>query len=587
METKEAKTPPSDRAFSWQNVVVYVLLGATLAGAAILLGWRNTLPRTSFPYPNCSYEGHTLSSVGSFKDMGFLPSFFLPYDSPDDYYLPLSYWSYTHIPPFSEDFFGLVHVAGVDTVHGLRWFSILLNVAALALLFVAMTLLKDRIFGLLMVWAILANPLFWIRAHGLYEYAFQLPHQALLLFGLAVFARTKRNWGLALAFAGAFWQGQCTVVYQLLTYFIILGFLFSGNRRERQSYFLVACAGPLSFAVHILQIVLLNRSFVDAYHDLAASYLQKSSATGPHVRYAAAFHKFPSFGAYLKDTVHYLSYATGVSGYFFFAALVTFAVLAAAAFRKNEPANRANLIRVAFLYAGSWLWFFAMPEVVLSDPAPGLHHLSLWLAVSLVVPLYACGVAAKKYLTGPWWAPPAALALALVAYLLLSTRVDDLVEYRRNDHNILASYTEPARGFEESLWSVGRSEGLTGEDWLALFNSRAAEKDKYARRNCGPNPGLACASPTQGLRLFYWNVLRPRAVSVRLTCGRPGETRVAFYHVGIDQQKGSLLGEKTVADFAGGAIDVPLTLLVAGRVFVMEIGPAACDSYVIEQMIVK
>ena len=164
---------------AWTDALIYALLAATVIGVTARLAWRNTLPRTAFQYRNCPYERHTLLTAGQFKVDGFLNSFFLPFDAPDDYYMPMTYWVYPHIPPFAEVFFGAMHVLGVNTTHGLRWFSIFLNAAALVVLFAAMSLLKDRVFALLVILATVLNPLFWMRAHGLYEYAFGVPHQAL------------------------------------------------------------------------------------------------------------------------------------------------------------------------------------------------------------------------------------------------------------------------------------------------------------------------------------------------------------------------------------------------------------------------
>jgi hypothetical protein len=561
------------------------LLAATLLGVFAVLAWRNSQPRTAFPYPNCTWEYHVLAAAASEKDEGFWRSYFLPPVYTPDYYAPWKTAVYTHLPPFSENVFGALLVAGVDTVHGLRWFPICLNVAALAALFAALALLKNRWFALLLVWAVLANPFFWMRAHGLYEYAFQLPHQALLLLGLAIYSRYAARWGIALAFLAAFWQGECTFVYQLQTYFIIIGFLLTESRERQRWYFLAALGGPAAFLLHFAQAALWLRSISSAVRDLFLIYLLRANASGPDVAHAANIPQYHSFSAAMADLARILSHETGIGGWFFAPAGFALALLALAALRKGERPDRANFIRCLFLFAGSMLWFLVMPEAFHNDRHAAFHQLSLALAVSLAVPVYAFGALAKEAVAGNRRAAPAAAVVGLVAATLCWLAGTDLKTYWQKERAILASYTEPGPRFEKSLLGVGRSVGLDGVEWVGLFSRQTPDAEKYRRRSCRENEGDLCRNPTQGLKFFAWVEQQPRAVRVRLTCAEPGDTRLAFRRVGPEEATGELLGETLVTHFAGGEITVPLAPL-AGRIFTLTIGPEACASYVIERVIV-
>jgi hypothetical protein len=572
------------------DILILILLAATLFGAGLLLGWRNQRPVASFPYRNCRYEDHVLSAVGYFEALGFGSSFFLPYSTPTDYYAPTSHSVYKHIPPFSEVFFGVVHaLLGVNTVRGLRWFSIVLNLAALAALFQAMALLKNRAFGLLVVWAVVAQPLFWMRAHGLYEYAFGLPHQALLLLGLALYARTQRKAGLALAFAGAFWQGLCAMVYQLETYFIVLGFMVFATPRERRRYFLVALAGPLAFAAHLLQIALWYGSTIEAGRDLFDSYLQRSMAAGPIAQPTDALFQYHNFGAYLADAAQLAAErAAGGTGPALLALALTFGTLGAAAARKYATQARTALAWLGSLFVGSALWFLAMPEQVAFDPSPALFSLSLGVALSVAVPLYAFGAWCRVVVRRrKFWAAPAALAFGAAVAAVCWMRLPGLAAYARGEIATAKSFVLLDGREPPPLWWVAQSDGLVGPAWETAIGVRDLGPGKLRRAACDARATPACREPIQGLRLQHWHDILPRAATIAMTCAKPGDTRVALYQLGEDDVNGRLLAEAAMPHFTGGRIVLPAAPRAPGRVFRIEIGPAACDSYVIESAMLQ
>jgi len=560
------------------NAIVGALTAALIVAAFLALGWRNSLPRSSFLYPNCTWENHVVSAIASFCFHGLAATHFLPDVCPPGDYRP-GPCLYTHIPPFSEVFFGALHLLGVSSLHGLRWFSIALNVAALAVLFQAMALLKNRVFGLLMVAAILANPHFWMRAHGIYEYAFQLPHQSLLLLGLAMYAKNRSRWGVAAAFAGAFWQGTCAFVYQIATVFIILGFLLSDNRDKWRGYFLAALGGPAAFLAHFLQLVSLG-SFAAAVHDLSSSFIERSAMLGDTVELV----HYPTDGIYLARAAHVLSRDAGFGGWFFLPSALTIGLLALAAAQKQEVANRAAFIRGVFLFAGSLLWCLVMRDAFLHDPITFIQQLSLWVALSLAVPVYACGALVKKAWAGDRGAAPAAVAVGLAAAALCWLSAGDLRQYWESERALLTAPLETAGGMAESLMAVASAPGMIGVDYLALFNPAKGEKDKFRRRICTDADPPECRNPTVGLKFTYWKEVRPQRLALDFFCARPGDTRVAFYRIENTGKRGALLGETTAAGFANGVIDLPLPTPAAGRLFELEIGPAACEAFIIEKM---
>jgi hypothetical protein len=548
---------------NFSNLIIYTLLAATLAGTLYLLLWRNSFCRNSWVLQ--PFEWDTLSGIRCLEKDSIFESFLLP-------------CGYMHIPVFSENFFALLHYCGIKTVPGLRLASIVINVASLALFFAAMSVLMNRFFGLLMVWAVLITAHFWMRSYGLYEYAFQLAHQSMLLLGLGIFSRFRSKWGIVLAFIGGFWQGSCHYVYQILTFFIVAGFLLTDKKKDQKWYFLVMLGGPAAFLFHYLQVALSMHSISDAFSRLLDIYLMRSAGMEGtaipsilHIQHET----------YLWDTWNLLTIQIGYGDLLLPCTALTLIILALAAMNRRDTETRDRLVQFLFVCYGSIAWFLAMPQDVTHDQFGPIHHLTLLRALSITVPVYAFFILIKRTARSPLKIGIPALVVGVSAGLIWWANIGKLKDYWAFEKASISLYVSSTRDLHPYLFFVNQSKGLDASDWAGLFNPQLSDQTHFRRKACLENDEPACREPVQKIFFSYLNPVRQSEIIIYISCLKPGDTRISYFK---NDTRPKLITRKIIRDFPGGVVDLPLSANVYSDDYMLEFGPEACEGYGIKHI---
>jgi hypothetical protein len=552
---------------------------ALAAGATLLLAYRNALW--------CTSTGHTMrgdmiaernviaAQVGYRQQPSLWSTWLLPTyrhqleSSTHSFFDPMVY---THYPAFPELLqYGLTRL-GVATLHGRRWVPIGLNVVALLALFTALKRLRDPLFGLLGMVAVMVQPLFWDGADLLHEHGFQLPQLALLLTGLAALRDGRKTLGVALAWLAAFWQGAYSFEHQLPTLGLIIGF-WSASGRPRQDwpiYFVVATGGPIAFALHFLQNALYLGSLAAAFSDLAGAAARRSA--GAPDDFAL------TWSGYL------VWLAAAIRDHFGGAFALPLAGAFAIAWFADRP-RRLPFKALAGATIGCAAWFILMRQIVWQQlPLMARMWMPL-MAAAHAIAAYALIRAAQQ-----WRAAPsrrnAATALLLAALTAIDGRAALLGMKRQVAKEITLARIRPSEqaGLTAGAWATHATSGLAGSA-LGLIHGAKPAGLRYRSVPCRADDA-ACAAPRQQIQVAFAEETTVASVAVKVDSRLPATAvDVEFVRLGEDPPHRSELLARAVGD--GQGMYEALFPPARGRLFAVDLIAPPPRNYEVEFLILR
>jgi len=554
-----------------------------VSSAALFLFYRNTLWYTSNALILRGDRGSELNVLTNLVE-------FSKYQSPfQNYLLPTcrQNWTgdgfftkfiYTHYPPLAELIYYALGKLGVSTIHGLRVFPILLNIAALILFYFALKLRQDKLFAIIGLIVVCLQPVFYEGADGLHEFGLQFPQQALLLFGLSLIFRDKIVLGACLSWFAAFWQGLFSFEFQLLTLGIIAGFWLSmpDYKKKWPMFLLIASGGPLAFGLHFLQNSLYFGSLSEAFRDLFNTALYRSmNINGPKE------HLQPSGFAYWHLMYkYYREYYSETLG------LPILTACAVTLFNKERPRNYFRFF--SCLFVGSLGWFVIMRQITYLQPHIMHRILLLIMTLSYTIITYAVLRWLSKSHETVASAINPILILALIVGWLWQPFIFNMKIYYTKEKYLGLFKPYKTAGLIPDIWAVDASQGLTGE-WPGLIHGQIEPKMRYERTRCETNKpnSNSCNDPVQHLWLAFARPVTANVLFVRITGDPNNPLTIRFHQLHEDTRQ--LIESMGQANHpaAEDIYMIPFPHPVTGRLFDVQIETPSPTYYRIEYLILQ